>query len=73
VEQVVVRARLRLFYVDTGVNILSIVCAYTDLCPVSMGGLLAADTLLAIISNRVDKQAPAWPRIIACISFDTPV
>lgn len=39
----------------------------------SMGGLLAADTLLAIVNNRVDKQAPVWPKVIACIAFDTPV
>jgi len=39
----------------------------------SMGGLLAADTLLAIANSRPDKEAPLWPRIIACIAFDTPV
>lgn len=38
-----------------------------------MGGLLAADTLLAMVYSRPDKQAPLWPRIIACIAFDTPV
>jgi hypothetical protein len=39
----------------------------------SMGGLLAADALLAIANSRPDKEAPLWPRIIACIAFDTPV
>jgi hypothetical protein len=38
-----------------------------------MGGLLAADTLLEIINSRPDKKAPVWPKIIACIAFDTPV
>ena len=38
-----------------------------------MGGLLAADTLLAIANSRPDGEAPLWPRIIACIAFDTPV
>lgn len=42
------------------------------LCGHSMGGLLAADTLLAIANSRPDKEAPFWPRIIACIAFDTP-
>jgi hypothetical protein len=55
-------------------NRLSIVCVLTVLFPsLSMGGLLAADTLLAIVNNRVDKQAPVWPKIVACIAFDTPV
>lgn len=39
----------------------------------SMGGLLAADTFLAIAHARPDKTAPLWPRIVACIAFDTPV
>jgi hypothetical protein len=38
-----------------------------------MGGLVAADALLAISNSRPDKEAPLWPRIIACIAFDTPV
>ena len=38
-----------------------------------MGGLLAADTLLEIANSRPDSQAPLWPRIVACIAFDTPV
>jgi len=42
------------------------------LCGHSMGGLLAADTLLAIANSRPDREAPLWPRIIACIAFDTP-
>ncbi|KZV97257.1 hypothetical protein EXIGLDRAFT_764551, partial [Exidia glandulosa HHB12029] len=38
----------------------------------SMGGLLAADTLIALHKSRVDDTAPLWPNIIACIAFDTP-
>lgn len=38
-----------------------------------MGGLLAADTLLEFIKSRPSEQAPLWPRIIACLAFDTPV
>ncbi|KAG1783133.1 hypothetical protein EV702DRAFT_1191570 [Suillus placidus] len=43
------------------------------LCGHSMGGLLAADALLAFVNSRPDKNAPLWPKIIACIAFDTPV
>ncbi|KAG8218648.1 hypothetical protein J3R82DRAFT_4313 [Butyriboletus roseoflavus] len=42
------------------------------LCGHSMGGLLASDTLLEFIKSRPDQNAPLWPRIIACIAFDTP-
>lgn len=42
-------------------------------CPSSMGGLLAADSLIEFINTRPDKLAPLWPNIIACIAFDTPV
>jgi len=42
------------------------------LCGHSMGGLLASDTLLEFINSRPDRNAPLWPRIIACIAFDTP-
>ncbi|KAG8937076.1 hypothetical protein FRC02_006276 [Tulasnella sp. 418] len=42
------------------------------LCSHSMGGLLAADACLAIANSRPDSGAPLWPRIIACIAFDTP-
>ncbi|OJA09290.1 hypothetical protein AZE42_03134 [Rhizopogon vesiculosus] len=42
------------------------------LCGHSMGGLLAADALLAFVNSRPDKKAPLWPNIIACIAFDTP-
>ncbi|KAG1907023.1 uncharacterized protein F5891DRAFT_1181324 [Suillus fuscotomentosus] len=42
------------------------------LCGHSMGGLLAADALLAFVNSRPDKNAPLWPNIIACIAFDTP-
>lgn len=38
-----------------------------------MGGLLAADTLIQFVQNRPDADAPLWPRIIACLAFDTPV
>lgn len=39
----------------------------------SMGGLLAADSLREFVNTRPDPSAPLWPRIIACIAFDTPV
>ncbi|KAI9574668.1 hypothetical protein HD554DRAFT_2166134 [Boletus coccyginus] len=42
------------------------------LCGHSMGGLLASDALLEFINSRPDRNAPLWPRIIACIAFDTP-
>ncbi|KAF8592227.1 hypothetical protein K439DRAFT_1626236 [Ramaria rubella] len=42
------------------------------LCGHSMGGLLAADTFIAMANSRPDKSAPLWPRIIACLAFDTP-
>ncbi|KZT29288.1 hypothetical protein NEOLEDRAFT_1145065 [Neolentinus lepideus HHB14362 ss-1] len=42
------------------------------LCGHSMGGLLAADSLIALYESRSDKEAPLWPNIIACIAFDTP-
>lgn len=42
------------------------------LCGHSMGGLLAADTLIEFVKNRPDQDAPLWPRIIACLAFDTP-
>src|ERR1700712_1339878 len=37
-----------------------------------MGGLLIADATLAIADSRLEKTSPLWPRIIACIAFDTP-
>ncbi|KAI0050205.1 hypothetical protein FA95DRAFT_1555907 [Auriscalpium vulgare] len=42
------------------------------LCGHSMGGLLAADSLLAFVHTRPDSHAPLWPNIIACLAFDTP-
>ena len=39
----------------------------------SMGGLLAADSLIGMVNSRPDKLAPLWPKIVACIAFDTPV
>ncbi|KAF8969448.1 hypothetical protein BDZ97DRAFT_1962349 [Flammula alnicola] len=42
------------------------------LCGHSMGGLLAADTLREFVNSRPDKDAPLWPKIVACIAFDTP-
>ncbi|KAF9247360.1 hypothetical protein BU15DRAFT_38777 [Melanogaster broomeanus] len=42
------------------------------LCGHSMGGLLAADSLLEFVNTRPDKNAPLWPSIIGCIAFDTP-
>lgn len=39
----------------------------------SMGGLLAADALIQFVQNRPDANAPLWPRIVACLAFDTPV
>jgi hypothetical protein len=37
-----------------------------------MGGLLAADTLREFVNSCRDED-PLWPRIIACIGYDTPV
>ena len=38
-----------------------------------MGGLLIADALIAIANNSSgDQPTSLWPRIIACIAFDTP-
>ncbi|TFK43728.1 hypothetical protein BDQ12DRAFT_675456 [Crucibulum laeve] len=42
------------------------------LCGHSMGGLLAADTLREFINSRPDVQCPLWPKIVACLAFDTP-
>jgi len=42
------------------------------LCGHSMGGLLIADAAIAIADSRREKTAPLWPRIIACVAFDTP-
>ncbi|KAF4619528.1 hypothetical protein D9613_005253 [Agrocybe pediades] len=42
------------------------------LCGHSMGGLLAADTLRAFVQSRPDDTAPLWPKIVACIAYDTP-
>jgi hypothetical protein len=39
----------------------------------SMGGLLIADTLIAMASSLPDPSVPLWPKIIAVIAFDTPV
>ena len=39
----------------------------------SMGGLLAADSLRGFFDTRPDSSSPLWPRIIACLAFDTPV
>ncbi|RXW25318.1 hypothetical protein EST38_g640 [Candolleomyces aberdarensis] len=42
------------------------------LCGHSMGGLLAADSLREFVGSRPDEKSPLWPRIIACLAFDTP-
>lgn len=42
------------------------------LCGHSMGGLLAADSLREFVGSRPDPGSPLWPRIIACLAFDTP-
>ncbi|KAH7869143.1 uncharacterized protein C8R40DRAFT_757624 [Lentinula edodes] len=42
------------------------------LCGHSMGGLLAADSIIEFYRTRPDTSAPLWPKIVACISFDTP-
>ncbi|KAJ3999566.1 hypothetical protein F5050DRAFT_1736965 [Lentinula boryana] len=42
------------------------------LCGHSMGGLLAADSIIEFFRTRPDTSAPLWPKIVACISFDTP-
>ena len=36
-----------------------------------MGGLLAADTLREFVKSS--QGTALWPKIIACISYDTPV
>ncbi|KAJ2931740.1 hypothetical protein H1R20_g5359, partial [Candolleomyces eurysporus] len=42
------------------------------LCGHSMGGLLAADSLREFVGSRPDEKSPLWPKIIACLAFDTP-
>nr|GAT58178.1 predicted protein [Mycena chlorophos] len=42
------------------------------LCGHSMGGILTADTLQEFVNGRPDADAPLWPKIVACIAFDTP-
>lgn len=42
------------------------------LCGHSMGGLLAADSLIEFVRTRPDTMAPLWPNIVACLAFDTP-
>jgi len=42
------------------------------LCGHSMGGLIAADALRLFVQSRQHPNAPLWPRIIACLGFDTP-
>lgn len=39
----------------------------------SMGGFLAADSALEFVKTRPDQEGPLWPKVIACITFDTPV
>ncbi|KAF8914182.1 hypothetical protein CPB84DRAFT_1758632 [Gymnopilus junonius] len=41
-------------------------------CGHSMGGLLAADSLREFVRTRPDKDAPLWPKIVACLAYDTP-
>lgn len=64
--------RRKLCYVDTGLQCLFRFTMGLNSCH-SMGGLLAADTLLEMVNSRPDKEAPLWPKIIACLAFDTPV
>ena len=45
----------------------------TEVRRTSMGGLLTADALIQFVQDRPDANAPLWPRIIACLAFDTPV
>ncbi|KAF7775923.1 hypothetical protein Agabi119p4_4316 [Agaricus bisporus var. burnettii] len=42
------------------------------LCGHSMGGFLAADSVLEFVKTLPDKDCPLWPNIIACVTFDTP-
>ena len=42
------------------------------LCGHSMGGLLAADTIREFVNSCQDSDS-LWPKIIACIGYDTPV
>ena len=39
----------------------------------SIGGLVAADALIGFAQKRPDARSPLFPRIIACLSYDTPV
>jgi len=48
-------------------------CVTTEVRQTSMGGLLIADALIQFVQDRPDANAPLWPRIIACLAFDTPV
>lgn len=42
------------------------------LCGHSMGGLVAADAVLQFVKERPNRRAPLFPRVIACLSYDTP-
>ncbi|KAJ3764726.1 hypothetical protein FB446DRAFT_625238, partial [Lentinula raphanica] len=43
------------------------------LCGHSMGSLLSADSIIEFCRTRPDTSDPLWPKIVECISFDTPV
>lgn len=62
----------KLSSVDTGTHDVSFRIASAPHRIVSMGGLLIADAVIAIADSRHEKTAPLWPRIIACVAFDTP-
>jgi hypothetical protein len=47
--------------------------SYLTLSTGSMGGLLAADSILKVARPFRDEEVWIWPRIVACVSFDTPV
>ena len=68
-EEVLVKPRS--YYVDIGMCIRRLTYPRSEYLNYSMGGLLAADTFLEMANTRPDPDAPLWPRIIACLAFDT--
>ena len=73
-EMEVVRGKPKSCFVVTGTSFAPAGDSCDDwVAEISVGGLLAADALIQFVQNRPDAEAPLWPRIIACLAFDTPV